>query len=268
MQCLSPIYLNTPKGRHFVPCGKCNFCLSNRRSEWTFRLKNELKYSETGYFVTLTYSDENLPIDGALKKRDLQLFFKRLRKSQDNYLSKLNNGQDWPKIRYYACGEYGTKTQRAHYHAIIFNIHPKIELDLQELWNLGHSLSVPANGATIHYVTKYVINKRTPDVFALISKGLGDRYGLNRDYHRSGDVHHVISEGVPMRMPRYYRDKFFTSFEKQIYAAKTERKIREMEDRELQRLSNLVPNPVAYMSEARFSAHEKIKTKANSRNTF
>ncbi len=72
--------------------------------------------------MTLTYDDEHLPIndyvdsDGVihgkptLRKRDVQLFLKRLRK---NY--KYDN-----HIKYFCCGEYGGKTFRPHYHLIIF----------------------------------------------------------------------------------------------------------------------------------------------------
>ena len=47
-----------------------------------------------------------------LRKRDYQLFMKRLRKAFPN-----------DKIRFYAAGEYGPKTLRPHYHAILFGLH-------------------------------------------------------------------------------------------------------------------------------------------------
>ena len=59
-------------------------------------------------YITLTYNDDHLPANGSLQPRDLQLFWKRLRKART------------PGIRYYACGEYGDQTARPHYHAIIF----------------------------------------------------------------------------------------------------------------------------------------------------
>lgn len=45
-----------------------------------------------------------------LRKRHYQLFFKRLRK----WYGK--------PIRYFGTGEYGSKTQRPHYHFIIFGL--------------------------------------------------------------------------------------------------------------------------------------------------
>ena len=61
-------------------------------------------------FVTLTYNDDNLPPDLSLDKRAFQLFMKRLRKRVK------------VPIRFFACGEYGEKLQRPHYHVILFGI--------------------------------------------------------------------------------------------------------------------------------------------------
>lgn len=54
---------------------------------------------------------ENVQPRMTLNKRDLQLFFKRLRKKFPNI-----------KFKYFACGEYGTKNFRPHYHACLFGI--------------------------------------------------------------------------------------------------------------------------------------------------
>jgi hypothetical protein len=60
-------------------------------------------------FVTLTYSDENLPADGSLQPSDLQKWLKRLRKRIDP-----------TRVRYYAVGEYGDTSWRPHYHVGLF----------------------------------------------------------------------------------------------------------------------------------------------------
>lgn len=90
----------------FVPCGHCDLCQATKSSEWSQRCLMEAQlYDMEPMFVTLTYNDDHLPECGLLK-RDLQLFFKRLR----HYV---------PAFRYFACGEYG-KRGRAHYHIIFF----------------------------------------------------------------------------------------------------------------------------------------------------
>lgn len=86
-----------------VPCGHCVGCALDRARCWTVRMYHESTQHERNCFVTLTY--QNAP--PRINKRDLQLFFKRLRRSVG-------------RLRYFACGEYGSVTRRPHYHAVIF----------------------------------------------------------------------------------------------------------------------------------------------------
>lgn len=96
-----------------LPCGKCIGCRLEHSRKWAVRCVLEASCHAQNCFVTLTYADEHLPPDGSLCKRDLTLFLKRLRKSRP--------GQ---KIRYFACGEYGERLRRPHYHLILFNYLP------------------------------------------------------------------------------------------------------------------------------------------------
>jgi len=146
MRCIRPLTLKTGLT---VPCGHCNFCLANRRADWSFRLYQENKVSQSSHFLTLTYDDSTVPVGDdclSLCKRDLQLFIKRLRKE---------NGS---RIRYYSVGEYGTQTSRPHYHSIMFSLDVKTVQKLPEIWGLGNVHVGQVNAASIHYVTKYVIN--------------------------------------------------------------------------------------------------------------
>ena len=47
--------------RESIPCGQCIACRLSRSHEWTIRMVNEAHLHETNSFVTLTYSDDNLP---------------------------------------------------------------------------------------------------------------------------------------------------------------------------------------------------------------
>lgn len=97
-----------------VPCGKCILCREKKASEWSFRALCENQSSLTEpLFVTLTYDNEHKPHCG-IRKEDIQNFMKRLRRNLD----KLKIEHD---IRYFACGEYGKKTHRPHYHLILWN---------------------------------------------------------------------------------------------------------------------------------------------------
>ena len=119
-QCIYPITIGRKDGLKrwkVVPCGKCQNCRRRRQAAWSFRLLQEMQHSHSAAFLTFTYEDEHLPLYDedeigmewaqglpTLNKRDLQLFFKRLRKYQ-------SKESDW-KIRYYACGEYGDESYR------------------------------------------------------------------------------------------------------------------------------------------------------------
>jgi hypothetical protein len=157
MQCFTKYDLYNPyfgiKGQPMyiaVPCGKCTPCLKKRAGHWSFRLEQEAKISSSACFITLTYADaprtwKNKP---TLKKRDFQLFMKRLRKKCPTN-----------KLRYYACGEYGTQTQRPHYHAVIFNLPHSIinnPIIIQDTWKHGHIHVANNNKLTINYVVGYM----------------------------------------------------------------------------------------------------------------
>lgn len=173
--------------------------------------------AKTAYFVTLTYSDEFIPENGLLVKEHLQNFMKRVRR--DNVLP----------MKYYAVGEYGEKSLRPHYHAIMFNVRDYNIITSK--WDFGFIQIGQVNDASIHYVTKYVITHKSQDKskmippskikggnsFSLISKGLGKSYVDNNEkWHKSGLKSYVINNGYKQALPRYYADKMFNNDEKEM----------------------------------------------------
>lgn len=170
-----------------IPCGKCIGCRLQQSREWATRIMLESQDHDENWFVTLTYDDEHIPeIDFAksvdpdtgelldsgtlqtLCKRDLQLFNKRLRKEYKD-----------DKIRFFACGEYGDKSARPHYHSIYFGLHIKdlkffkmsrlgdkyfISDSLTRLWGKGHVLLAPLTWESAAYVARYVTKKFTGDL--------------------------------------------------------------------------------------------------------
>lgn len=227
MKCVSPISIHDEVHDEYmlVPCGKCGACRQSRRADWSFRIAQELKDHISSWFVTLTYSDDNLVFSqhgfATLVKRDFQLFMKRLRQAQLEY-SKA-------KIRYYAVGEYGTKTDRPHYHAILFSVDPQLVQELANIWTVGHVHVMPVSPANIHYLTKYHVNKdkdaqervdmdtgeivqvKEPE-FTLMSRrpGIGANYvEKNEKFHLRNDANYVVNQGFKQRLPRYYKDKLF-----------------------------------------------------------
>lgn len=131
------------------PCGQCLPCRINRRRIWTHRLMLEHLCSSDAVFLTLTYRDEDLPDDAMLCKRDLQRYIKNVR----NYYRASR------RVRYYACGEYGERTHRPHYHAILFGVHEHEASAISQLWPYGGVAVGTVTPESIQYVAGYVCKK-------------------------------------------------------------------------------------------------------------
>lgn len=157
----------------YAPCGKCEACQENRINEFQLRVSHELEsYNYEACFITLTVNDENMESifpNRELTHRPFQLFMKRLRKELD---------KQGKKITYLMCGEYGSKYNRPHYHAVIFGWNPDLsDLRLVErkqhytissskliekCWPYGFNTVGTANIHSGSYLAKYVI-KQTKD---------------------------------------------------------------------------------------------------------
>lgn len=226
-QCLTPFTAKTKdmtRPNIPVPCGKCPECVARRTSAWSFRLMQEDKNSSMSQFITLTYDTQNVPITKAgymsLDKRGIQLFFKRLRKL---------NASSESSIKYYMCGEYGSKTMRPHYHIILFNC--RIET-IQAAWDVGRVHYGTVSGASVGYTLKYLCKpKRIPmhtnddrqPEFSLMSKGLGRNYLTPQivRWHKAdldNRVYVNLEDGKKASMPRYYKDKIYTDQERKRIA--------------------------------------------------
>lgn len=124
-----------------LPCGNCLACRKNKAQAWTLRCQLELQQHKHAVFSTITYDDAYCPL--TLSKRDLSLYLKRIRKNLKT------------PIRFFASGEYGERTQRPHYHAIIYGVSEREASRLEETWGRGHVRTYPATPAAIGYVAGY-----------------------------------------------------------------------------------------------------------------
>lgn len=236
-----------------VPCGYCISCLSNKRDAWSFRLEKEMAVSTSAMFVTLTYADNNKT---NLSKRDFQLFMKRLRKAcakpqplrlsdflplggiippEKDKVSQI--ARKGPNLRYYAVGEYGTKTQRPHYHIILFNMPFKAEHLIVNAWtdpetkqSLGFVKIGSVTSASIAYVTKYCIspkynvtNRTIPFSLMSTKPPLGLNYFTeNGNYHRETSRFYATSlGGKKTNLPRLYRERIFSDEERKKHYQET-----------------------------------------------
>ncbi|AZL82803.1 replication initiator protein [Apis mellifera associated microvirus 59] len=237
-ECLTPFKRNhkiTGEIQHF-PCGKCPNCIKRRVSGWSERLRQEDRRSETAEFITLTYTTDTVPITKngfmSLKKRDVQLFLKRLRKSHEikwKSGGKTYISQPQYPIRYYVCGEYGGKTNRPHYHIILFNCDLR---KVEAAWQNGAIHSGTVTGASVGYTLKYMSkpskipmhrNDDRVKEFSLMSKGIGQNYitPAKVAWHHAdltGRMYMPIEDGKKIAMPRYYKDKIYTEDQRKIIA--------------------------------------------------
>lgn len=218
MQCTNPLEIY-PEGYEDgmeVPCGKCYSCRIAYRRQWSARMTHELPYHDRHLFLTLTYDDDNVPYNDSLQKIDLQNFFKRLRK----------NLAEKRKIKHFSVGEYGERTQRPHYHSIIFGVgpHPEDKDLIISTWPYADwSVKSILNNAfghvsttSIQYVAQYIDKKFTGEldkqyyqtikrepVFRLISQGIGKQYCLDNAEQLSKNLY-INYNGQILSLPRYY----------------------------------------------------------------
>jgi len=211
--------IDTNRGEMKIPCGQCMGCRLDRSREWAIRCVHESQMWKENCFVTLTYNDENLPKNNSLDKRDLQKFFKRLRRKYEP-----------KKIRFYASSEYGEESLRPHYHAAIFNFNFKdrkewkntpggilyTSREANQIWRLGNVIIGELNFESAAYIARYIAKKITgkmaneyygrrehPAQYMSRSYGIGkgwtEIYG--RELLASGTV---INRGREFKQPRYY----------------------------------------------------------------
>lgn len=248
-----------------LPCGKCIGCRIDYAQQWANRimLERECHDPETCYFITLTFDDRAIEctgyeedrqygrspnphvlrpfslsntgvVDGwshSLNRSDLQLFMKRFRRSHEN-----------DKIRFFACGEYGDKSARPHYHLIVFGVHfdendlnflKKSPLgydymtseSLKKDWPYGFNIVAPVTWESACYVARYVTKKMYgPDGDAFYAKynlekpftACSRRPGLAAEYYKAHPISKDTSTlivgtdaGVRKFPPPRYLEKLF-----------------------------------------------------------
>lgn len=223
MRCLHPIPRRDKFGNWAdVPCGRCVACRLNKAQEWSIRITNEVGMTKDCCFLTLTYSDEYLPQNMSVSKKEMQDFMKRFRKS----LGKL-------KIRYFLSGEYGDQFSRPHYHLILLGVgveHPVFKnkhISKQgfwcevDAWKKGHSFVAPVSYEVANYVARYTMKKQTGEKGKAYyaEKGIEPEFslksiGIGRDYcdNNAKVLKHLnmirTNKGYAP-LPRYYVNRLY-----------------------------------------------------------
>ena len=150
-------------GSFALPCGRCIGCRLKYSQMWAIRCVHEASMYDQNCCVTLTYSDDHLPEHGDLVYRDFQLFMKRLRQKFKGRL-----------VRFFCGGEYGDKTLRPHFHALLFNFDFSDKVVYSErggrpvlwssaiadgLWRCGNVVVGEASFDSAAYIARYVTKK-------------------------------------------------------------------------------------------------------------
>lgn len=254
----------TVKFYGFVPCGSCLACKIQKSSEWAMRLTHEYSVRKKGVFLTLTYDDEHLPENEHLVKEHLQKFFKRLRqylvrRIRDDLLDKKEYScmsvAQVEKIaqkifsgtlKYFACGEYGDKKDRPHYHAIILGYDKYDEYFVKAVksswkncnWKVLEFNKVFGSVTydSCRYVADYSFSKQSLKDY--VKKGYFEEYDGKDEFGNEKKCYHMIKQppfqlvshgigesfvnqyaselknnetvrvhGVVRSLPKYYRNK-------------------------------------------------------------
>lgn len=165
-----------------IPCGQCIDCRLENSRQWAIRCMQESSYYKDNYFLTMTYTNDDLPVayftdsrDGSvfsmhtLVKSHVQKFFKDLRRYWKYHYN-------FDGIRFFGSGEYSPLKERPHYHFVCFNIPipdlvyyglSKSGLPLwfspviDKIWGRGMVFIGKVNYESCAYTAKYCVKKVT-----------------------------------------------------------------------------------------------------------
>lgn len=220
-----------------IPCGSCLSCRLTRAAEMADRCMLEMQYNEKACFLTLTYDDEHI-ISTNYERRDTgeigtsQTLFK---KHYIDFIKRLRKNTGL-KISYVLCGEYGSSSDRPHYHAIIFGYFPDDAVpwsknkrgqwlytseELCKLWRQGYVVVGECTKDSANYVCRYVTKKLYGDLaedkykmrgqlppFIVSSKNpaIGKRYFDDHpDCVKSTLSYSTYEGGHTFKPPRYFK---------------------------------------------------------------
>lgn len=200
-----------------LPCGSCLGCRLERSRQWALRCVHEASLHSHNSFVTLTYSEENIPRNGSLVPHHFHTFIERLRAR-------------YGKVRYFGCGEYGENLGRPHFHILLFGVNFEDKVlwkkgsegnlyrsrILERLWKFGFSTIGEVSFQSSAYVASYVLKKVTGELapghygdkypeFVRMSRNPGLGFGWFQKFR--DDVFprdYVVCEGKQLAVPKYY----------------------------------------------------------------
>jgi len=294
----------------FIPCGNCGACRYNYQQDWIFRLRWEYTDPRTfsAAFYTLTIEDEHLDfvpewnaetgeilcMKPTLSVEMMQKYWKRLRMHHEREFPKIYSakaGEKRSKIRYYMVGEYGSVKERPHYHAIIFNLHPKFlrkdwkigngwvnNYMREKVWKKGMCHFGEVNQRSIAYCAKFHMlpnnrfeeNSSRLKEHSNMSKNpyIGNYYErTNGDRHREGSQFYVRTpSGTKRRMPKIYKEKIFSEEERERLGQEMSEELHNETVKEIKELADKgYDNAVEHLRKIQINKEQTVKRHAQSK---
>lgn len=189
----------------YVACGKCYACRLSRINTWVTRATFEMrKYNNKACMLTLTYNNDYMN-NPSLDYADFQGFMKRLR----YYLGNR-------KIVFIAVGEYGFKSDRKHFHALLINVTRDDLKSISKAWTFGFSYVKNADVNSLRYILKYSFKQQFKSKDYYNKKGLKEPMfqcskGISKDFALNGknidrylNQGYISINGKPQPIPRYF----------------------------------------------------------------
>lgn len=230
---------------------KCVGCQEDYSKSWAIRCLHESRCHSESCFLTLTYNEKFIPKKG-LCPEDLQKFIKRLRffvsadAQQAGTVQIKSEPARGRRVRFYACGEYGSKLERPHYHLCVFgydfpdkelwSVRNNVKLYrskiLEKLWadpktkeSYGFSTIGEVTIESASYIARYCQKKKNKNdsenhyqgknpefVRMSLKPGIGKDWLVKYKDSVYPDDYVLIKPGVKAKAPRYY-DKVYDSID-------------------------------------------------------
>lgn len=215
-----------------VPCGNCIECRKQKARNWQVRLHEELDQWEHKYFITLTFSPEQL---GKLQKETgldecNAIAGKAVRRSLERWRKDHKKS-----LKHWYVTELGHEgTERIHLHGLIFSNEAldfvksnKQDFYHWKYWQYGLVyVGKFCNHQTINYIVKYM-HKIDDDHKGFVgqcfcSPGIGrswiDKPGVMQAHryrpHNTNDFYR-LQNGTKVKLPTYYKNKVLNENERE-----------------------------------------------------
>lgn len=230
-----------------IPCGNCIECRKKIANGWRIRLLEEIKTHKYMYFVTLTFSPEELSklVQFAEKPESNYIASIAVRRMLERYRKKYK-----VSMKHWLITELGHQgTERIHLHGIVF---PTTEQEFELLerqkngwmakwkwWKYGNIfVGDYVNAKTVNYIVKYVTKIDTDHQGfkgqVLCSPGIGKNFiensGILYTYKyikNNSRTDYRTPEGGKMALPTYYKNHLYDDNERElIWREQMDKKIR------------------------------------------